>query len=185
MVRLDTEVDTVDIATIDMEEFSVMMKDQEREAMKLQHHEEILKLKNDYEAKIAELTRSQARHRQTYEAENSALKEKYLAKDVAGPSNIAMLKQSHNGEIQRENYEARIATLTHQNDQLKQSHANEILAMKKQCDDRIALANQEIDLIKTTNTFAIQTLKEEYEKIIFENKKKAWVLSLLSYFFLH
>jgi len=170
VIRLDTEVD---IATIDMEEFSVMMKvtDQERETMKLQHQAEIFKLKNEYEARIAELTNPKVAG-QTFAAENG----KYSASDVvAGPSNIAMLKRNHNGEILRVNYEERIAELIHENDVLKQSHANEVSAMKKQCDERIASANREIELIKTTNTYAIRTLREDYEKLIFENKKKAWV----------
>ena len=189
VIRLDTEVD---IATIDMEEFSVMMKvtDQERETMKFQHQAEILKLKNEYEAKIAELTNPKVAG-QTYAAENG----KYSASDVeAGPSNTVMLKRNHNGEILRVNYEERIAELIHQNDVLKQSHAKEVLAMKlshanevstmkKQCDERIAFANQEIELIKTTNTFANQTLREDYEKLIFENKKKAWVFFFSFYYF--
>ena len=58
-----------------------------------------------------------------------------------------------------------------------------MLELKKHYEGQIAIGNQDIEMLKLTNTVAIQTLKEDHQKEILANKKKAWVCFWLNFLF--
>ena len=168
------------MVNVDMEDFSKLMTDQERESIKQDHQAEILKLKEEYEARIAELSNPDLeRLRQIHAAEIAALKEESMAKQ-AGPSSRNYGDFEHNCDREtlarmKANYEEQLKILSQENTLLKERHGIEMLELKKHYEGQIAIGNQDIEMLKLTNTVAIQTLKEDHQKEILANKKKAWV----------